>query len=163
MPPSQSRSEDDWDAWSERRLSIWVRGGLVLMAIGLISVLVIAVGLDPYEADGTPRAMGTHQQLGMPPCTFVLRTGKPCPSCGLTTSFSLFMHGDVMGSMRTNWVGTVMVLFIFALVPWVAWCVVRKRLVGIRSLELGALAVMGVFAVLLLLRWGVVMWLLRGA
>ena len=35
--------------------------------------------------------MGTHQQLGLPPCNFVTLTGYPCPACGMTTSFALLV------------------------------------------------------------------------
>ena len=64
--------------------------------------------LNPYDADGTPRTMATHTQLGMPPCNFVILTGKPCPSCGMTTSFALLVRGDVVASLRANWAGTLL-------------------------------------------------------
>jgi len=134
---------------------------LVVMMLCTVAVLGAAVWIDPYSADGRPRASGTHQQLGLPPCTYLLRTGDPCPSCGLTTSFSLAMHGDLYGSVRANWVGTLMVGFLLACVPWAAWCAWRGHLVGVRSLEFAALGAMGVFAVLLLARWGVVLWVAR--
>lgn len=41
-----------------------------------------------------PRGHGTHQQLGLPPCPSILLWGRPCPGCGLTTSFSAVLHGD---------------------------------------------------------------------
>ena len=50
--------------------------------------------------------MATHTQLGMPPCNFVVMTGKPCPACGMTTSFALLVRGDVGASLRANWAGT---------------------------------------------------------
>lgn len=37
---------------------------------------------------------GTHMQLGLPPCPSMLAFGKPCPGCGLTTSFVAFVHGQ---------------------------------------------------------------------
>lgn len=36
---------------------------------------------------------GTHQQLGLPPCPSVLFFDRPCPGCGLTTSWTAFIHG----------------------------------------------------------------------
>ena len=65
-----------------------------------------AFRIHPYDADGNPRTSATHTQLGMPPCNFVTLTGKPCPSCGMTTSFALLVRGDVVSSLRANWVGT---------------------------------------------------------
>jgi Protein of unknown function (DUF2752) len=57
-------------------------------AIGCSVVLFLAsVVLRP---DG--RGIGTHEQLGLPPCGFVLAFGLPCPSCGFTTTFTLAAH-----------------------------------------------------------------------
>ena len=81
-----------------------LRVGLVLIAAGLLTVFVIAVRLNPYYANGRPRSMETHRELGLPPCSFYELTGLPCPSCGMTTSFSLLMYGDVWNSLaRTRW------------------------------------------------------------
>ncbi|NBO19844.1 MAG: DUF2752 domain-containing protein, partial [Proteobacteria bacterium] len=37
------------------------------------------------------RGLGTHEQLGLPPCGFYLWYGLPCPSCGMTTSWPHFL------------------------------------------------------------------------
>jgi hypothetical protein len=34
-----------------------------------------------------------------------LLTGFPCPSCGMTTSISLVMHGDFAAASEANWAG----------------------------------------------------------
>ncbi|HCU23725.1 MAG TPA: hypothetical protein DF383_01810, partial [Deltaproteobacteria bacterium] len=52
-------------------------------------------GVFTLSALLTPNSsgIGTHQRLGLPPCLFYTWTGLPCPSCGLTTSFTHLMHG----------------------------------------------------------------------
>ena len=100
------------------RAGRWVR--ISMLAIGgmLAVVFAIALYLDPYNADGSPRTMATHTKLGLPPCNFVLMTGKPCPSCGMTTSFSLLVHGDVGNSLKANWVGTTLAVVWAGLLVW---------------------------------------------
>ncbi|MBA4063727.1 MAG: hypothetical protein C0501_08440 [Isosphaera sp.] len=103
--------------------------------------------------------MATHTQLGMPPCGFVLATGRPCPACGMTTSFALLVRGDVGASLRANWAGTVIaVLWAGALV----WAVVsgvkgRPLFVPRGRGELVLTAAVGVVLLLMLLRWGIVL------
>jgi hypothetical protein len=139
------------------RLARWVRGMLVLIAAGFAAVLGVAAWLNPYEADGTPRTMATHTQLGLPPCNMVILTGKACPACGMTTSFSLLAHGDVRNSLRANWAGTILALFVTALLPWAIASAVRGRYYFIRSGESLTTAIVVGILVLMLGRWGVVL------
>ena len=57
-----------------------------------------------------PRAIGhgTHEQLGMPPCSFLSTTGYPCAFCGLTTSVSAMAHGRIADAFRANAFGVVL-------------------------------------------------------
>jgi Protein of unknown function (DUF2752) len=108
--------------------------------------------------------METHRQLGLPPCTFQAVTKLPCPSCGMTTSFALLMHGDIENSLRANAVGTLLALFWLALIPWSLACAVWGRTLVIASMERALTWAVLVFLVLLLFRWGVVLgltWLTR--
>src|SRR5262249_58677244 len=81
-------------------LALWVRGILVALTVGVVAVFAIALRLNPYGTDGRPLRMETHRQLGLPPCTFYLMTGLPCPSCGMTTSFAFLVRGDLVNSVR---------------------------------------------------------------
>ena len=129
---------------------------LLVFAVVLIVVFTVAFQINPYDEDGKPLKMGAHQRLGMPPCEFVVWLKKPCPSCGLTTSFSLLIHGDVLGSLRANAIGTLMALFALLLVPWSLLIVFRGRYLWVQSIERASLWSVGIFLVLLLIRWGIV-------
>ena len=131
-----------------------VRMGLLAVAAGLIAIFVIGWQLRPYDDGGRALRMETHTQLGLPPCRFVTLFGKPCPSCGLTTSVSLLMHGDIGGSVQANWVGTLLAGCWLAMIPWSVWGAVRGRYLGIRSLESSTYVLVFIFTVLLMLRWG---------
>lgn len=74
-----------------------------LVGVGLALVLLIASSLVPDE-----RGWGTHQQLGLPPCTFVTVFGVRCPACGMTTSWSLATHARVVEALRTHVAGTLL-------------------------------------------------------
>lgn len=100
------------------RAGRWVRVSLLAIGIMLVGVFALAAYLNPYNADGSPRSMATHTTIGLPPCNFVELTGKPCPSCGMTTSFALLVRGDVGNSLGANWVGTVIAAVWAALLVW---------------------------------------------
>jgi hypothetical protein len=147
------------DRRARPKARLWVRGVLLVFAVGLIAVFVTAVEIKPYDDDGKPLRMGTHTRLGMPPCEFYVMFKKPCPACGLTTSFSLLMHGDIWNSLRANAVGTLMALCAAALIPWSLYISIRGRYLWVRSIERASLWAVGILMVLLLARWGIVLWL----
>lgn len=144
-------------------LAGWVRAVLAAVSVGLVGVFAVAWWLNPYDEEGRPRRMETHMQMGLPPCTFYRLTGLPCPSCGMTTSFSLLVHGDVKNSLRANAVGTLAACLGLAVIPWGLLCAVRGRPFVVWYLE-GALTrlVIGLL-VLLILRWVVVLGLAWGS
>lgn len=57
-----------------------------------------------------PGHHGTHQQLGLPPCPSVLFFHRPCPGCGLTTSWTAFVHGNFTESFRAHALGPLLYL-----------------------------------------------------
>lgn len=138
-----------------KRATWLVRGGLLAVAAVLAGVFAIAFTLNPYNADGSARTMATHRQLGMPPCNFVVLTGKPCPSCGMTTSFALLVRGDIGASLRANWVGTLLALFWVGLMAWAAASGLKGRplFVPRGRGELITTVIVGGFLVLMVGRW----------
>jgi hypothetical protein len=144
-------------------LNNWVRGSLLGIAGGLLTVFGIALWLNPYK-DGRTWQMETHRQLGLPPCTFKVITarmnggqGLPCPSCGMTTSFALLVRGDVWNSLRANAVGTLLAVFCLAMIPWSLASAYWKRPLFIVSIEQAFLRVLVVFVLLMLTRWFIVL------
>ena len=133
-----------------------VRLSLLLVGTALAGVFAVAFYLNPYAPDGTPRTMATHTQLGMPPCNFVVMTGKPCPACGMTTSFALLVRGDVPASLRANWAGTLIAgLWALTLVWAVAGGIAGRALFVPRGKgELYLTVSVGVVLTLMLGRWG---------
>lgn len=75
---------------------------LVLVAIGLVAV---SAAVTP-----SPTGMGTHERLGLPPCTFLKLTGIPCFSCGMTTSWAWMAHGHPWTSFKTQPMGAILFL-----------------------------------------------------
>jgi Protein of unknown function (DUF2752) len=134
-----------------------VRLALLVVVAGLVGVFAVAAWVNPYDDEGKPYRWETHRQLGLPECTFKTLTGKPCPSCGMTTSFALLLRGDVVNSARANAVGTLLAVFLLLMIPWGLTSIVRGRLVFITSLERAITWAVAFFLTLLLLRWAIVL------
>ncbi len=77
------------------------------------AVTAFAIYLSPNH-----HGHGTHQQLGLPPCPSVLMFGKPCPGCGLTTSFTATVHGQFIHAFQANPFGPFLYLA-FTISAWV--------------------------------------------
>ncbi len=84
--------------------------GMTRLISGLIfaicmSILFFAVTIVPQS-----RGFGTHTQLGLPECGFLSRTGHPCITCGMTTSFALMARGSILQAFATQPAGAIMAL-----------------------------------------------------
>lgn len=75
------------------------------LAAGCLGVLVVAAGLRP-----NPDGVGSHRGLGLQRCALLERTGVPCPSCGMTTSFTWFARGNVVASAYVQPMGMLLAL-----------------------------------------------------
>jgi hypothetical protein len=92
-----------------------IEGTLLDRAISLVllipsaTVLGFAAWLKPVAA-----GVGTHQQLGLGTCTMLQLTGYPCPMCGMTTTFSLAMHGRLLDALLCQPFGLALFLVTIA-------------------------------------------------
>lgn len=96
---------------------------MYLGASGAASLLLL-VGrlLQPASA-----GVGTHEQLGLPPCAFLHFTGIPCPGCGLTTSVAHAAHLHFYESVVTQPFGFVVFLLAVLIIP-VSVCLIHWRI-----------------------------------
>ncbi len=82
-----------------------VRITAAILAAAALAVLITA-GLIHPDASG----MGTHRQLGLPPCGWLASTGYPCPTCGMTTSFSAAANAQPVASFIAQPFGALFAL-----------------------------------------------------
>lgn len=159
LSPEQRAARAARRARDVARVKRIVRASLVAVAVALTGVFVAAFRINPYDEDGNPRSMSTHTQLGLPPCNFVTLTGKPCPACGMTTSFALLVRGDVSSSVKANWVGSVICVLWALTLVWAAASAVRgKPLFVPRGRgELTFTVAVGAVLVLMFARWTAVL------
>jgi hypothetical protein len=86
-----------------KSLKIRLRGWIVALLCG--GAIALAATLSPRR-DGH----GTHTQMGMPGCSFLARTGYPCPGCGMTTSVAAMTRGRILQAARANLFGVMLFL-----------------------------------------------------
>ncbi len=133
------------DPWVLR----WYERGALLLAGGMLVMLLgIAAWLRP-----SPLGLGTHQQLGLPPCTMRMVFHLRCPSCGMTTSWSHLMHGNVLGSLKANTGGALLGLTALVMGPWLAASGLRGRWLWGPPHELTVLGVAALVVVVTLADW----------
>lgn len=90
------------------------------IAITLIALWGLAANLVPSTS-----GMGTHQQLGLPPCSARVLYGVPCPACGMTTSWAFLTRGEFLAACQANIGGVAFGLLTVGLIPVTAWTAVR--------------------------------------
>jgi hypothetical protein len=110
---------------------------LLAWSLFLLCGFALARSVEP-----DPRGYGTHQRLGLPPCTFRALFNLPCPSCGMTTSFAHLTRGHLAEAIEANAGGALLALVCAAQIPWCWWSVCRGRLVGVSQPTTGILTVL---------------------
>jgi hypothetical protein len=94
----------------------------VVGTLGALAVLVTAFVLDPDAGEH-----GASSQLGLPPCQYHAQTGKPCLSCGLTTSLTCVAHLRLGDAFRANPAGIALFFLVLAIPPWLVLSAIRRQ------------------------------------
>ncbi|MDD9935105.1 MAG: DUF2752 domain-containing protein [Myxococcales bacterium] len=92
----------------------------LLIASTAAVVLVLAWALQP-----DPSGMGTHEQLGLPPCGFLYMTTLPCPGCGLTTSFAHMARLQITSAASAHPLGIPLFMLTCVAIPFAIVACVR--------------------------------------
>ncbi|MFQ5733941.1 MAG: DUF2752 domain-containing protein [Planctomycetaceae bacterium] len=132
------------------------RTGRVLLGLWCLFLLggfSVAVMLSP-----DPRGFGTHQRLGLPPCSIRSSLGIPCPTCGMTTSFANFVRGRFVRSIEANLGGFVLACACALQIPWSLVSVRRGCLWGMRRPDLWLLSLLAGVFTLAGAHWAVRLW-----
>ncbi|QDU81704.1 hypothetical protein Pla110_34490 [Polystyrenella longa] len=142
-------SQDDLEI---REYPIGTWGQLLLAAWSLLLILgfAMAIYLAPH-----PSGSGTHQQLGLPPCTMKVVMGIPCPSCGMTTSFSNFVRGNFVAAYSANPAGLLLATICVLIIPWCWVSIARRHLWKIENPDRAVLILMILICSSSLLQWAV--------
>ena len=77
--------------WAWPRAGLGERIGQACVVVALAAALAVGFALTPSRTGA-----GTHTVLGLPECGMLKATGKPCPTCGVTTAFVLASHGHLV-------------------------------------------------------------------
>lgn len=101
-PDTADKLADRLDDWTMTA----IRFGCGIGAASAIVLLIVAGTLQPSRS-----GIGTHHQLGLPPCSLRMLAGIRCPSCGMTTSWAHFMNGNLIASAKSNAGGTMLAFF----------------------------------------------------
>jgi hypothetical protein len=103
--------------------------------------------------------MGTHTQLGLPKCTMAAMTGLRCPGCGMTTSWSLVMHGEIESALTANLGGAILCLLAIFSVPILLGIAITGRTTPLGWFSKLAMSMVTVALGIAAIQWGMrLMW-----
>ncbi|MFN8219419.1 MAG: DUF2752 domain-containing protein [Fimbriimonadales bacterium] len=81
--------------------------GQLMLFLAWVGATGFAILLHPSLA-----GHGTHTQLGLPPCPSMLILHRPCPGCGMTTSWTALVHGEIGYAFHCHWLGPISYLLL---------------------------------------------------
>jgi hypothetical protein len=123
---------------------------IVLAALALV-LLVLLVTAGTLTPDA--RGHGTHERLGLPPCTFYVIFARPCPACGMTTSWAWLLRGEIGHALAANTGGTLLAGLSLLGAPWLLASALRGKWFGGPPNEWAVAGVVGSVGLLTVGQW----------
>ena len=143
--PDYTTLQDQGNAQSLVAGKARIRVAATLIALIPLTLLVIAGNLTPAQ-----QGLGTHQQLGLPPCSLRYLAGIRCPACGMTTSWAYFTKGNWLSSLQVNAGGFLLACLSIATIGIATESVRFGRIPSQRVQKFYALACVAILVVTLL-------------
>ncbi len=126
------------------------RDRIQYLALIGVATTVLGIARVLHPAD---KGVGTHQQLGLPPCFFLSFTGIPCPACGLTTSFAHTVRLNFREAFFTQPFGLVACIATALLIP-LSFYLMKRRVAWMSFITArGSNKVMYLTIALMVLGW----------
>lgn len=111
-----------------RTLSPAVRCSLIVVSLVILAGFAGASRLVP-----DPSGLGTHRQLGLAECPTLARSGRPCPTCGMTTAFAHLADGSLAKAWSVQPTAVFIALLAAGAAIWAAASAWRGRSIGFTS------------------------------
>ncbi|MBN2295876.1 MAG: DUF2752 domain-containing protein [Pirellulales bacterium] len=137
------RNESDRSVLSGRKRLV-----AAVVGLAMLCPLAIAFLLVPDS-----RGHGTHEQLGLPPCTMVVLFGIRCPTCGSTTAFAYLARGQLIKAFGANVSATLLALLSVPAGIWVCLSAIRGRWLMVVPSGVAAIVVAMVFLTIAIIDW----------
>jgi len=139
---------------------VWGRLYAAAIVLAAVAILVVAARLAPSD-----RHLGTHRQLGLPPCGFVIMTGFPCPTCGMTTAYAFMVRGRILDALRSHVAGAMMAVGTAGVLVIALGCAVTGRYAAVNWYRVDPVRVVWIAALVLVASWAlnIVLGLLDGS
>ncbi len=140
------------------RLVVWHRlespvvGRLYALVFATILTAVLAVGV---WVSPSRNHLGTHRQLGLPPCSFVAISGYPCPTCGMTTAYACLVRGRLIDAVRASLFGSLLAAGTVLAALACLICAASGRYPSLNWYRVNAVNLVYLGALLLVVSWGV--------
>ena len=137
------RNEPDRSVLCGRRRLVAAVVGLALLCPMGIAFLLVP----------DSRGHGTHEQLGLPPCTLVVLFGIRCPTCGSTTAFAYVARGRLIEALGVNVAATLLALLSVPTGIWVCLSAIRGRWLVTVPSGLTAVAITSALLAIAIIDW----------
>ena len=91
--------------------STWSANARRLIAATIAIVCSGVLGMAAYLTPSSS-GLGSHEQLGLPPCGWIAIADIPCPTCGMTTAFAHAADGHVLHALHTQPLGGILAIVV---------------------------------------------------